>query len=101
MSGLVGSRVGPARFTFAAARFAGLLFVLGLSGACDWTQTETQAQRGPQKKIWEEFSGERALAHVQVMVDFGPRPPATEAIEKTRNYLAKQVESFGWKVTRQ
>ena len=35
------------------------------------------------------------------MVDFGPRPPATEAIEKTRNYLTKQLELSGWKVTRQ
>jgi glutaminyl-peptide cyclotransferase len=35
------------------------------------------------------------------MVDFGPRPPATEAIEKTRTYLTSQLESFGWKVERQ
>jgi glutaminyl-peptide cyclotransferase len=101
MRGPVGSRVGRGRFTFAAMRFAGLLLVLGLPGACDWTQTETQAKRGPQKKIWEEFSGEKALAHAQAMVDFGPRPPATEAIEKTRNYLTKQLETSGWKVTRQ
>jgi Zn-dependent M28 family amino/carboxypeptidase len=60
-----------------------------------------QAPAAPAKKIWEEFSGERALAHVQVMVDFGPRPPATEAIEKTRDYLTKELESAGWKVTRQ
>lgn len=35
------------------------------------------------------------------MVDLGPRPPGTEAIEKTRNYLTKQLELSGWKVTRQ
>ena len=35
------------------------------------------------------------------MVDFGPRPPATEAIEKTRNYLTRRLELSGWKVTRQ
>lgn len=34
-------------------------------------------------------------------MDFGPRPPGTEAIEKTRDYLAKQLELSGWKVTRQ
>src|SRR6185436_12087352 len=55
----------------------------------------------PQKKIWEEFSGEKALAHVQAMVDLGPRPPATEEIEKTRVYLSKQLELSGWKVARQ
>ena len=35
------------------------------------------------------------------MVDFGPRPPATEAIDKTRKYLTSQLELFGWKVERQ
>ncbi len=35
------------------------------------------------------------------MVDFGPRPPGTEAIEKTRGYLVSQLESTGWKVERQ
>jgi hypothetical protein len=54
-----------------------------------------------QKKIWEDFSGEKALAHVQAMVDFGPRPPGSEAIEKTRAYLIKQLEAAGWKVERQ
>ena len=35
------------------------------------------------------------------MVDLGPRPPGTEAIERTRDYLTKQLELSGWKVTRQ
>lgn len=48
-----------------------------------------------------EFSGEKALQHVQQLVDFGPRPPATEAIEKARGYIVRQLESSGWKVTRQ
>jgi glutaminyl-peptide cyclotransferase len=64
-------------------------------------RANTQSQRTDQKKIWEDFSGEKALAHVQVMVDFGPRPPGTEAIEKTRMYLTKQLEAAGWKVERQ
>jgi hypothetical protein len=54
-----------------------------------------------QKKIWEDFSGEKALAHVQAMVDLGPRPPGSEAIEKTRTYLIKELEAAGWKVDRQ
>jgi glutaminyl-peptide cyclotransferase len=82
-------------------RFAGLLLAFSLLGACDRAQTQTRAQHDPQKKIWEEFSGEKALAHVQAMVDFGPRPPQTDAIEKTRSYLTKQLELSGWKVTRQ
>ena len=35
------------------------------------------------------------------MVDLGPRPSGSEAIEKTRIYLTKQLELSGWKVTRQ
>ena len=67
--------------------------------ACD--RASTESSQSAQKKIWEDFSGEKALAHVQTMVDFGPRPPGTEAIEKTRAYLTKQLELFGWKVERQ
>jgi Zn-dependent M28 family amino/carboxypeptidase len=85
----------------AARRVAGLLLAFGCLGGCDRAQTETQPRRDPQKKIWEEFSGEKALAHVQALVDLGPRPPGSEAIEKARTYLTNQLELFGWKVTRQ
>lgn len=88
-------------FASAAMRVAGLLLACGCLGACGRAQTEAQPQRDSKKKIWEEFSGEKALAHVQAMVDLGPRPPATEAIKKTRTYLTKQLELFGWKVTPQ
>jgi glutaminyl-peptide cyclotransferase len=94
-------RARSARSTSVAGRFAGLLLAFGLLGACDRAQTQTQQRRDPQKRIWEEFSGEKALAHVQMMVDLGPRPPGTEAIERTRTYLSKQLELFGWKVARQ
>jgi glutaminyl-peptide cyclotransferase len=53
------------------------------------------------KEIWEEFSGEKAFAHVQRLVDLGPRPPATEAIEKSRAYIESQLKLFGWEVARQ
>jgi len=57
--------------------------------------------RPSQAKIWEEFSGEKALAHVQRLVDLGPRPPASEAIEKSRDYIENQLRLSGWQVTRQ
>lgn len=72
---------------------------LGFLSACD--RGPTQPQGDLTKQIWKKFSGENALAHVQAMVDFGPRPPATPAIEKTRDYLVKQLELSGWKVSRQ
>ena len=51
--------------------------------------------------LWEEFSGEKALEHVQRLVDFGPRPPGSAALEKSREYIEKQLTSLGWQVTRQ
>lgn len=79
-------------------RFAALLFALIFFAGCNRSAPE---EHGTRKKIWEEFSGESALAHVQAMVDLGPRPSGSEAIEKTRVYLTKQLELTGWKVTRQ
>jgi glutaminyl-peptide cyclotransferase len=87
---------GSAGSAFALIR---LFLACGILGACD--REQTQSRHDAQAKIWEEFSGEKALAHVQAQVDFGPRPPGTEAIEKTRDYLTKQLELSGWKVVRQ
>jgi glutaminyl-peptide cyclotransferase len=52
-------------------------------------------------KIWEEVSGEKAFEHVRHLVDLGPRPPGSDAIEKTRTYIDNQLSKFGWQVTRQ
>jgi len=52
-------------------------------------------------KIWQEFLGEKALAHVQRLVDFGPRPAGSKAIEKSRDYIEDQLRRSGWQVTRQ
>jgi glutaminyl-peptide cyclotransferase len=76
-----------------------LLVILIAFAGCD--RAKTESSQSSQKKIWDDFSGEKALAHVQAMVDFGPRPPGSEAIEKTRAYLTKQLEAAGWKVERQ
>src|SRR5216117_4627122 len=54
-----------------------------------------------QSKAWEEFSGEKAFAHVQRLVDFGPRPPGSKAIEKSKDYIEDELRRSGWQVTRQ
>jgi glutaminyl-peptide cyclotransferase len=89
--GLLRHRARSARSTLA-------LLVFVAAAGCSRATTESSRD---QRKIWEDFSGEKALAHVQAMVDFGPRPPGTEAIEKTRTYLVQQLEAAGWKVERQ
>ena len=87
------SSKGDPRLPRAVPAILALAFLAG----CGQASTKENAQ----KKIWDDFSGDKALAHVQAMVDFGPRPPGTEAIEKTRAYLIRQLETAGWKVERQ
>ena len=50
--------------------------------------------------FWENFSGEKAFAHVQHLVALGPRPAGSEALEKSRLYIIEQLKSAGWTVTR-
>src|SRR6516162_9304579 len=63
--------------------------------------SQVDSSDAAEMKIWEEFSGEKALAHVQRLVDFGPRPAGSEAIEKARDYIEDQLRRSGWQVTRQ
>ncbi len=41
------------------------------------------------------FDGNRAWAHLQKQVAFGPRPSGTPAIVETRKYILEQLKSFG------
>ena len=65
-----------------------------------WTGI-TQQSTASEAKIWEEFSGEKALAHVQRLVDLGPHPSGSDAIEKARDYIESQLRHSGWQITRQ
>jgi glutaminyl-peptide cyclotransferase len=69
-----------------------VIFLLLLPGAC------LAADSGP---LWERFSGKNALEQVQNLVDLGPRPAGSEALEKSRSYIEKQLRSAGWKTSRQ
>ena len=57
--------------------------------------------RATAPRIWDEFSGEKALAHVQRLVDFGPRPAGSKSLEESREYIENELRRFGWRVTRQ
>jgi glutaminyl-peptide cyclotransferase len=70
-----------------------LLFIFALGSA--------HSLRATTPTIWEEFSGKKAFAHVQHLVDFGPRPAGSKAIEKSRDYIEDQLRRSGWQVTRQ
>lgn len=49
----------------------------------------------------EAFDGERALAMVAEQVDFGPRPPGSEALDQTRLWIESELEAAGWGPSRQ
>jgi glutaminyl-peptide cyclotransferase len=74
---------------------APLLLIVCVSAVC------ADASHAAERKIWEEISGEKAFAHVQRLVDFGPRPSGSKAIEKSRHYIEGQLRRSGWQVKRQ
>ncbi|MBA3513704.1 MAG: Zn-dependent exopeptidase M28 [Pyrinomonadaceae bacterium] len=41
------------------------------------------------------FNGERAMEHVRKQVEFGPRPPGSSELEKTREHIVRELESYG------
>src|SRR5688572_26943948 len=57
----------------------------------------TPPQRLP--PIPTAFNGERAMAHARKQIDFGPRPPGSPELEKTRAYIVDQLKSYGLTVT--
>ena len=44
------------------------------------------------------FNGERAMDHVRKQIDFGPRPPDTPQLTKTRAYITRELKSSGLNV---
>ena len=52
-------------------------------------------QNADKVKTTTDFDGERAYNHVKAQVEFGPRPAGSAAIEKTREYIVRELKSFG------
>ncbi|MGD0308932.1 MAG: M28 family peptidase [Acidobacteriota bacterium] len=63
-------------------------FLLFVTAACAQSQSTSTPP----------LSGEKAMENVRAQVAFGPRPPGTEALKKCREYLIKQLESYGYQV---
>ena len=60
--------------------------------------TSTNSSSSPAKST-SDFDGERAFEHVRKQVEFGPRPPGSAELEKTRGYIIDQLKSYGLNVT--
>src|SRR5713226_7942946 len=59
--------------------------------------TSPDASSSPAKSA-SDFDGQRAFEHVRKQVEFGPRPPGSPELEKTRAYMIDQLKSYGLKV---
>ena len=44
------------------------------------------------------FDGTKAYEHVAKLVSFGPRPPASEGIHRSQEYVISQLKSFGCEI---
>src|SRR6266571_5333398 len=52
-----------------------------------------------QGKSLTDFNGEKAYEHVKKLVEFGPRPPGSDAIKKSQAYIQAELKSYGLKVS--
>ncbi len=86
-----------------------LVFVPLLFAACPKNQKPPRQPRvgvssdatppKPLPPIPTGFNGERAMDHARKQIEFGPRPPGSPELEKTRRYIVDQLNSYGLKVT--
>ena len=53
----------------------------------------------PSPPVVAAFNGERAMAHVKKQIEFGPRPPDSEQLAKTRAYITNELKSYGLSVS--
>lgn len=51
--------------------------------------------------LHQQVSGGRALTWARAVSSFGARPAGSEALEKTRLYLEKELKTMGWVTERQ
>src|SRR5437763_1076413 len=78
------SNASSARWVCASSRFAAAILALAILAGC--ARATSDSSRKSPKKIWEDYSGDKALAHVQAMVAFTD----TDGLFGSR-YFAKQL----------
>ncbi|PYS39225.1 MAG: hypothetical protein DMF71_15500 [Acidobacteria bacterium] len=75
-----------------------MLFGCPSSGPKPVDSRPADSSSSPAKSA-SEFDGDRAFEHVRKQVEFGPRPPGSPELEKTRGYIIDQLKANGLKVT--
>ena len=92
------SRTNLLKLTLHSFAFALLLMLLGCPGNGNRSDVNS-ATPEPAKSRKTDFDGERAFEYLKKQVEFGPRPPSSPELEKTRAYIIDQLRSFGVTVT--
>jgi glutaminyl-peptide cyclotransferase len=47
-------------------------------------------------EIWKEFSGAKAMAHVETQINFGPRPSGSKELASARQAIIAALKEAGW-----
>jgi len=79
--------------------FASLVLLLGCPSSSNKPaelNSSTPVTTAPAKS---DFDADHAFDYVRKQVEFGPRPPGSPELEKTRSYIIDQLRSFGLNVT--
>src|SRR5436190_19771305 len=83
----------PTRLMLIIVSLAFSLLLVGCPGTPNKPTEVNSAPPAPATK--SDFDGDRAFEFVRKQVEFGPRPPGTPELEKTRAYIIDQLRSFG------
>lgn len=62
------------------------------------TQAIAPGDQAPPASQTGGFDGQKAYDYTAKLVSFGPRPPASDAIRRTQDYLVGELKSFGCNV---
>jgi glutaminyl-peptide cyclotransferase len=69
--------------------------VSGASEAATSAPSIPSSESAPPASQTGGFDGQRAYDQTKALVAFGPRPPASDAIHKTQDYIRGQLQGFG------
>src|SRR6266576_2701629 len=80
--------------------FASLAFLLPCPGGSNKpVENNTSATPVATAPAKSDFDADRAFDYVKKQVEFGPRPPGSPELEKTRDWIVDQLRSFGLNVS--
>src|SRR5262245_50346776 len=95
-------RIADCGLRIAALMIAAIM--LACAGGASSSRTAVDGEAAPGKpgnedkpKATTAFDGQRAVNHVKAQVEFGPHPAGSAEIEKAREYIGRELKSYGLK----